>query len=187
MDETFSTDDKSLEWNETGRRELLRTVVFTVSETDSTGPNGEAGHYVVTDAPDWCIVIAEDGDDFLMVRQWRHALKGLSVEFPGGVIEKGEDPKAAASRELLEETGFKAGTLELLGSMNPNPALFSNRVYVFLARNLEKAGAQSLDADEFVAFSRIPRKKVFEQMGTTAQPHALMTAALCLYLKQFHI
>ena len=44
MDETFSTDDKSLEWNETGRRELLRTVVFTVNETDSTGPNGEVGH-----------------------------------------------------------------------------------------------------------------------------------------------
>ena len=187
MSETFSANDESLVWKENGRRELLRTVVFTVNETDSTGPNGETGHYVVADAPDWCIVIPEMDGDFLMVKQWRHASCSLSVEFPGGVIEKGEEPAHAAARELLEETGFSAENLVLLGEMSPNPALFSNRVFVFWAENLSKKGAQSLDSDEFVAYTRIAKKSVLDKMGTAEQSHALMASALCLYMKNHQI
>ncbi len=187
MSDFFSTDDASLTWKEKGRRELLKTVVFSVNESESVSPNGDVGHYVVVDAPDWCIVIPEDEGDFLMVKQWRHGFGGLSVEFPGGVAEKGEKPETAAARELLEETGFRANEMIFLGSMNPNPALFSNRVHVFLARKLYKASSQKLDADEFVAFSRIPKSEVLAKMGTDEQPHALMTAALCLYLKNFAI
>ena len=188
MSETFSSDDKSLLWQELSRKELLKTPVYTVKETTSLAPDGSTGHYIVTEAPNWCIVVPSvkdsEGDDFLMVKRWRHAYQGLSTEFPGGVLEEGEDAAIGGERELREETGFKAGKMTLLGVMNPNPALFCNKVYVFLAEELEKDGAQKLDADEHVAYSRIPKTEVIAKMGSAEYPHAIMASALGLYLKR---
>ena len=81
-----------------------------------------------------------------MVKQWRHAHNGLSIEFPGGVINKDEEPEIAANRELEEETGYKAGKLTYLGCANPNPALMRNRVHFFVAEDLQGNGEQNLDA-----------------------------------------
>ena len=64
-----------------------------------------------------------------MVRQFRHGLGNVTLEIPGGIIEPGEEPAAAAVRELREESGYRAGRVRLLGSSNPNPALFGNRVH----------------------------------------------------------
>ena len=85
-------DDRSLAWKETARRELCKTPVFTVTERDSTGPDGQQGTYIVNEARDWVIVIPVIGDSFLMVKQWRHGERALSIEFPGGVIEPDEAP-----------------------------------------------------------------------------------------------
>lgn len=178
--------DKSLVWKELSKKKILETPVFTVNETDSLAPDGGHGSYIVLDARDWGTVIPVLGDDFLMVRQWRHGLGALSVEFPGGVIERGERPEDGARRELLEETGFSAGTLLHLGSFNPNPALFSNKFHVFMARDLVREKEQSLDSDEFVHCVRISQKEVFEKMGGPGYQHALMVAALELY-RQFAV
>ena len=103
-----SMDDKKLIWHEKFRREVFKTPVFAVTERISVSPDGTEGVYIVNEAPDWVIVIPDDGENFLMVRQWRHGEKSLSIEFPGGVIDKGEVPLEAAKRELLEETGATA-------------------------------------------------------------------------------
>lgn len=169
-------------WQERGKKELLKTVVFTVTERDCVSYDGMEGKYVVMDAPDWVIVIPETSTGFLVVKQWRHGEKSLSVEFPGGVAEAGEVPAAAAARELLEETGMRAKTLVPLGTMNPNPALMSNQVHVFLAADLERVAAQSLDDDERLAAYELSREEVFAMAGKSEFPHALMTAALGLYL-----
>ena len=173
--------DKDLLWNEKSRKQLLETPVLKVMQTESISPNGDNGQYIVLDAKDWCAVIAELGDDFLMVRQWRHGSKSLSIELPGGVIENGETPLEAACRELREETGFSSKDVILLGTMSPNPALFSNHIHFFLAKDLEQEGEQNLDSDEFVNAVRIPKKEVFEKMGSPEYPHALMAAALNFY------
>ena len=138
-------------------------------------------------APDWVIVIAEKDEKFLMVKQWRHSSHCLSVEFPGGVIDAGEDPETAARRELEEETGCKAGKLTKLGTVNPNPALFSNHVHVYLAEELISTGIQHLDDDEFINLIEVPKKEVLQGMGTEQFPHAIMGTALCFYLKEHKI
>ena len=116
-----------------------------------------------------------------MVRQWRHGENNLSIEFPGGVIERGEEPVVAAARELKEETGFVAGKLVPLGKMNPNPALMSNHVHFFAASDLKSSGAQSLDDDEYVDYMEIPKKEVFLNMASPEYQHALMASALLRY------
>ncbi|MBQ4378432.1 MAG: NUDIX hydrolase [Treponema sp.] len=172
---------KDLEWKITSEKELLKTVVYTVNETTSVAPDGSVGHYLVQDAPDWVIVIPEIDGNFLMVKQWRHAHNGLSIEFPGGVINKGEKPEDAARREMEEETGYKAGKLTYLGCANPNPALMRNRVHFFAAENLTSTGEQHLDADEFVEYLKIPCEEVYQKIGSEEYPHALMMSALLKY------
>ena len=172
----------NLEWKELGRKELLKTAVFTVTERESQGPNGQRGKYIVNETRDWVCVIPVVGDKFLMVRQWRHGEGALSIEFPGGVIDDGETPDDGARRELLEETGAVAGKLVHLGTINPNPALFANHFHIYCAKDLKFTGKQHLDSDEFLNFMEMDQNEVIAKMGSRDFPHALMASALCLYL-----
>ena len=177
--------DSELIWNENGKKELYKTPVFTVTERTSTGPDGQQGKFIVNECRDWVIVIPVKNDKFLMVKQWRHGEQQLSIEFPGGVIETGEPAEEGAKRELLEETGAIAGKMTLLGRMNPNPALFSNHVYIYCAEELTSKGSQQLDKDEFVHYFELDKKEVFAKVGTPEYPHALMASAVALYREHY--
>jgi 8-oxo-dGTP pyrophosphatase MutT (NUDIX family) len=176
-----------LEWKEIERREVYLCRVFKVRDTVSLGPDGETRTFNVLDAPDWAIVIPvvrdADGEKFLMVRQWRHGADKISLEFPGGVLEDGEDGVAAAGRELEEETGWSATSIRSLGTFNPNPAIMSNTVHIFLAEGLRRKGKQKLDADEYVDAELISAEEVIAGMGRPPYVHALMASALALYLR----
>ena len=183
MKDYFSKDDEKLKWKEGAPEELLKTVVCTVTSRHNISSDGTEGDYIIMNAPDWVIVIPEKENNFLMVKQWRHGEAGLSVEFPGGVIDSGEEPETAAVRELEEETGYKAGKLTKLGMVNPNPALFSNHVHFYLAQDLQATGKQHLDEDEFIHCMELTKEEVLEGMGTEQFPHAIMGMALSLYIK----
>lgn len=175
-------NDDELKWTEQSSKEILNTRVFSVTERHSVSYDGLEGDYIVVNARDWVIVVPVIGEDFLMVKQWRHGEKALSIEFPGGVAEKDEDFEISARRELEEETGYTAGKMTELAVFNPNPALFSNHVHVYLAEDLTPAGGQNLDEDEYVNFMRIPQKEVMARMGSSEYPHGLMLSAMALFM-----
>lgn len=177
--------EENLLWNVGAKKLLYSTPILSVHQQTNTAPDGSQGNYIVVDAPDWAIVIPvlENPRRLVMVRQWRHGSHSLSTEFPGGVIDHGESPAQAAERELLEETGYKAGKLTHLGSMSPNPAMFSNKVHCFVAENLIATGVQNLDRGEFVEYFTLEEEEVHKMMGTQEFSHALMAAAFELYRK----
>lgn len=183
MKSYFDAEDEKLKWTQNSSKSILKTVVFDVTECDNTSVNGVSGKYIIMNARDWVIVLPKKENKFLMVKQWRHGEKALSVEFPGGVIDEGEEPETAAKRELQEETGCIAGKLTKLGSVNPNPALFSNHVHVYLAENLVETGEQHLDHDEFINCLELTEEEILAGMGTPEFPHALMGTAMSFYLK----
>lgn len=173
--------DRQLAWNEEDRKVLLETPVFTVTERTSRSPDGTTGKYIVNECRDWVTVVPVLKDKFLMVRQWRHGEKSLSMEFPGGVLDPGESAEEGAVRELKEETGYVAKKLIHLGTMNPNPALFANKIHMYAAEDLVPTGEQNLDDDEYVKYFEIDKNEVYENMGKGEYCHVIMAAALGLY------
>ena len=175
--------EKDLRWTIESEKLLLHTPIFDVTEQHEKTTTGIEGDYIAMDAPDWAMTIAVYRGCFVLVRQWRHAAKCLSLEFPGGVVDRGEDAAAAARRELAEETGFEAGRMTHLGTVSPNPALFSNSFHVFLAEELTQTGTQSLDDDELLTYELAPVDEVIASYGKGEYTHALMGTALMLYMQ----
>jgi 8-oxo-dGTP pyrophosphatase MutT (NUDIX family) len=178
---------ENLQWQEKSRKEVYRNRIFRIEEMVSCSPSGQEGVYSVLESQDFVLVIPVLSDregaeaEFLTVSQWRHGTGELSLEFPGGLIDPGEAAEAAAARELQEETGYRAGRLELLGKLSPNPAIMGNWQYIFAAYDLENTGVQDLDEDEYVSATALKRKDIEASPLFT---HALMYTALYLYDKR---
>jgi 8-oxo-dGTP pyrophosphatase MutT (NUDIX family) len=143
--------------------------------------------FTLIDAADWAIIVpviaTERGREFVMVRQWRHGVRELSLEFPGGVFEPGEDALEAAARELREETAYSPGSIRKIGELNPNSAIMTNRCHFFMAENLKPLDKQELDEDEYVEVALVPEREVFRGLGRPPYMHALMASAYSLYLQ----
>ena len=176
----------NLAWKEESCKTVFSCRIFKVGERVCRSPENTLQTFTVLDTSDWAIVIpvleTEEGKKFVMVRQWRHGARELSLEFPGGVFEKGENAARAAVRELREETGYTAEKIEKLGEFNPNPAIMSNKVHFFLARDLKSPLEQDLDDDEYVEVENVPCEQVLGGLGKPPYIHALMGTAMALYL-----
>jgi 8-oxo-dGTP pyrophosphatase MutT (NUDIX family) len=176
-----------LVWTEESSKKVGDFRIFSIRESASRSPCGIVKTFSVIDTRDWAMVLplveTGRGKEFVMVRQWRHGAKELSVEFPGGVLETGEQNAEGAARELREETGYIAGRVTKLGEMNPNPAIMSNRIHFYLAENLTQTGKRDLDEDEFVETFNVPVAEVIQNMGNPPYIHALTAAALLHYIK----
>jgi 8-oxo-dGTP pyrophosphatase MutT (NUDIX family) len=182
---TYMKKQADLFWKKGNTSLLCKTRIANITEVEYTSPTGKTSPFIVVDAPDWVITVPfikkDDGDYFIMVKQWRHGANEVSIEFPGGVINQGENPQDGARRELLEETGFEAKTLVHLGSLYSNPAIMSNKVHIFAALDLHNTKIRHLDDDEYVDFLLEPVKKIYDSMGKEPYIHALMCAALDLF------
>ena len=180
---------KELVWKEKKRETVFTSKVFSVTDRHCVGPNNQSRVFTVLDANDWVIIIPilkiKLKEKFVMVNQWRHGCQCLSLEFPGGVCESGENPTEAAARELLEETGYKPGKIIKLGELSPNPAIMSNKVHIYLAEDLFYTGAQQLDPDEFVQVEFVAIDNALKNIGKPPFNHALMASALALYWQSY--
>jgi 8-oxo-dGTP pyrophosphatase MutT (NUDIX family) len=181
-------DTQKLIWHEANSKQVFDCPVFSIRESYCVSPDNEQRTFTIIDAADWAIIIpvieGSGGRRFVMVRQWRHGSRALSLEFPGGVFESGENPAQAAARELREETGYTPGKIRKIGECSPNPAIMTNRVHFFLAENLTDTGTLELDADEYVETVLVDEADVCAGMGRPPYIHALMGTALALYWQQ---
>ena len=132
-------------------RRAFRGRIFDVLEESIQLPSGRRQKLAIVDHPGAVAVAALDADGrLLVVRQYRHAVGAWMVEIPAGRMEAGEDPLAAARRELEEETGHRARKWERIADFFVAPGFSSENIALFLALDLTLAGANSLqpDADE---------------------------------------
>ena len=154
--------------------------VFQVHEGTWQRSDGtRLGPFATFACPDWCNVVAiTRAGELVLVWQHRFGTDALSLELPGGVIDKGESPEHAARRELREETGYDAKTLGLLIRVHPNPALQGNACYSFLAEGLEAAGPTAFDDNEECELALVPVAEARDLLTEGHVTHALSVAAL---------
>ncbi len=166
-------------WKETSRRTLVSTHVFELEERRTVNPrnNNELPFYVF-ESPHWVNVIPLlDDRRVLMVRQFRQGTREITLEIPGGMVDPGEEPEVGARRELLEETGYEAETLELIGVVDTNPAIQSNKTYTFLARGLRHVAEQSQDQAEDIEITEVEIDQLDRLVADGTITHSLVIAA----------
>ncbi len=170
-------------WRTLSSEYLVRRPWLTARRDSVELPNGNVyDEYYVLEYPDWVnmVAITDDGQ-MIIERQWRQAIGEISSEIPAGVIEKGEQPLAAAQRELAEETGFTGGVWTELMTIAPNSSTMNNRCHCFLAEGVTKTEGQHLDATEDLEVLLKSKKEVFDMLMQGKFHQAMMVAPLYKY------
>jgi 8-oxo-dGTP pyrophosphatase MutT (NUDIX family) len=116
-----------------------------------------------------------------MIRQYRHGSRKIALEIPGGLLDPGDTAKKAAARELLEETGFRAKKWKQIGVVNPNPALFNNRCYTFLAQDIQNVSDPELDQTEDIEVVFLPLRDIPGFILKGKIDHAMVITAFAWY------
>jgi ADP-ribose pyrophosphatase len=170
-------------WRVLHERHLASYRVFAVTELGCARVDtGHSHTFYRIDSVDWVNVVPVTADGRLvMVRQYRHGLGHATLEIPGGLVDPGESPLDTAARELLEETGYRAGNVELLGTVSPNPALFGNRLHSYVATGCELVGEIENDENEHTTVELLHPDQLDAKLLAGEIDHALVHAAFGLW------
>ena len=130
--------------------------------------------------PDYVAVVAYTAQgDMVLVRQYRPAIEGATLELPSGLVDGKDDAESTARRELEEETGYRAGEMVHLGTLYSDTGRLQNRLWCYLAPNVKaipgwKSGEQGIQT------VLIPRNELAKAIKDGRFKHALHLAALRL-------
>ncbi|QQT30752.1 NUDIX hydrolase [Sphingobacterium multivorum] len=143
-------------------------------------PDGRINdHYYVLEYPDWVNMIGiTEQNELLVIKQYRHGAGIISLEIPAGTTEAGEDPKNAAVREMLEETGYQFDQIEEIAKLYANPATSGNITYTYLMTGGKKVQEQALDEHEEIDVYRIPLEEAKSMLLDNKFNQALHASAL---------
>ena len=178
QDEAVSTVAPPV-WRVLEEEHLQHCKVFDVHKATMESPlTGEPHPFYRIESPPWVNIVAlTEAEELVLIRQFRHGSRVVTLEIPGGLVDPGETPEFAGGRELLEETGYRAGRLDSLGSLNPNPALFANRVHMQVALDCVQEQEIQNTSTEHTMVELLPLAELPAVLREGGIDHALVVAA----------
>ena len=127
-------------WARKSSKQIADCRVLTVHESISISPESDDEHnFYFMETADWINVVpVTAANELVCISQFRHGSEEITLEIPGGIVDPGEAPAAAAARECLEETGYEVQEIELLGVMNPDVGRLGNKLWCFFSPNVKQ-------------------------------------------------
>lgn len=171
-------------WKTLSSEYLFRRPWLTARRDCVELPDGRVfDEFYILEYPTWVNVIATTTDGrYVMVRQYRHGLQEVMPELCAGCVEPGEEPMAAARRELLEETGYAGGVWRAADVLSANPTANNNLCHTFIAEGVTLQAEQRLDPSEDIAVELHSRDEVMGMLERGEIKQALMAAPLWHHL-----
>lgn len=157
---------KSLEEKTLHTEQIFSGRVISLQVEEVELPNGKTSKREIIKHPGAVAIIAiTDDEKIVMVEQYRKALERNIIEIPAGKLEKDEEPKGCAIRELEEETGYECENIDWLISFYTSPGFADELVHLYVATGLKKKiDAAALDEDEFVNVVEVSLGEAVELM-----------------------
>lgn len=160
-----------------GRRTTYENRWLRFEAHDIIHPNGLPGEHGVVITPAASATVVLDGAEVVLARQARYAVDRIVLEIVKGGAESGEDPRAAAARELREELGIAAARWDDLGIVYEIPSIVQQPVALFLARDIRAVASDPEDVETIVAV-RMPFEDALRAAGRGEIADAVTAAAL---------
>lgn len=181
-------DEKKLFWEPLKSEYVLDTRWLKVKKETVELPNGKIldDFYTVEGGELIAILAIDKNESVFLVKQYRHAVGDVTIDLPGGSVEKGEQPIEAAKRELAEETGMLAGHMEELLIYYPDSGRTSCIKHIFLATDL-KEDIENLyfqDENENICLISMPFKDILRRMKSGELKEATLHVGISAYLNQ---
>ena len=164
---------------------IFKGKVVTLNLETVTLPNGATVELEVVRHPGAAAIVPmKDERTVILIRQFRLAAGGFIYEIPAGKLHPGEDPRLCAERELEEEIGYRAGTIEQLETFFTAPGFTDEVMHLFLATGLLKT-KQNLDHDEVLEVVEMPLEQaIAHSRDGTIRDAKTIVGLQSVYLRQ---
>ena len=150
-------------WQTLASREVYANAWMRVRHDEVVRPDGSAGIYgVATLGRAAGVLPFVDDDHVLLVRQRRYVTGAVTWEMPTGGVDADEDPLDAAQRELIEETGHRAGLLRHVSTHVTSKSVIDETAYLYVAHDLAPAAPDGVDETEVITAHRVPFDQVVQ-------------------------
>lgn len=131
------------------------------------------------------ILPVNENNEIIFVKEEREVIGRISMGLPAGMIEENEDPKDAAKRELAEETGIDAKSLEFLISYYPSCGYTNERIYIYLARDFKYGNQHFDDTEQIISVEKIKIDDCLKMIYENKFDHASVNIAILLYYYKY--
>jgi ADP-ribose pyrophosphatase len=164
---------------------VYRSLWIVLYEDQVRKSDGMIGMFNRISVRDSSVIVPvfKDGS-LLMVENYRHGARMKLLELPGGLINCGEQRRAAAKRELLEETGYECNTLKYINWTYTWPGRTTQKNFVFLAKGLKKGGKPILEEFEYTKIRRLPKERVIQEIRSGNIKSAISISSILYTLGQ---
>ena len=131
------------------------------------------------------IIAVNENDEVIFIEQYRETIEQIALELPAGMIDKEEDPKDAAKRELKEETGITAENIEYLTSCYVSAGYTDEKIYIYLARNFTYGKQQLDETEEILSIKKIHIDECMKMILADKFNHASVYIAIQTYYYKY--